>query len=139
MVHVLDDAVDGICQLVLLVKLAEGAEIPAVATAGKRMLDVAGNGGVYVAARRLLVAKRRIRLIGKRVVQVLLAAPEKSAIADVLVDVFYSKKPRVFAKRNERRVQHVGAVEELLVNRHPESEGIRPRKHNLHAHRRIYV
>ena len=139
MVHVLDDAVDGICQLVLLVKLAEGAEIPAVATAGKRMLDVAGNGGVYVAARRLFIAKRRVWLIGKRIVQVLLAAPEKSAIADVLVDVFYSKKPRVFAKRNERRVQHVGAVEELLVYRHPESEGIRPRKHNLHAHRRIYV
>lgn len=74
MVHVLDDAVDGICQFVLLVKLAEGAKIPAVATAGKRMLDVAGNRSIYVAARRLLVTKRRIRLIGKRVVQVLLAA-----------------------------------------------------------------
>ena len=54
-VHILEHAVDSICQFVLLVEFSERAEVASVAAAGEGMLDIAGDCRIYMAARRFVI------------------------------------------------------------------------------------
>ena len=59
-----------------------------------------------------------------RVIEIDLAGAERSAVADILVNIVNAEKPRVFAKRYEGCVDHIGAVVQLLMLHKPEAEGI---------------
>ena len=88
------------------------------------MLDVAGDGGVDVEARRLVVAEGGGVVLGVLVSEKDLACAESAAEADVFVDVVRAEQTRMLTEWDERRVQCEGAVVELVAFCKPSSTAV---------------
>ena len=76
MVHVLDDAVDGVCQFAFFVEVDQKPEMTPRVDTSEGTLDVAGDGRVDVEAGCFVAAERRGVVLGVLVPEEKLSSAE---------------------------------------------------------------
>ena len=137
MVHVFDNAVYEIGQLVLARKLRQvRRKVASILETQQGMLDVARNRRVNVLASRFVVSKRRIV---RNLSEFKRPGPERAPKTDIGVDVRSPQQPTVLLIWYVRSVDKICAIVELVLFAKPETQGIGSRKDDLHPHRRVDI
>ena len=74
-------------------------EVTSALAASKAVLNVFADCRVDVSACGFIITEGGFLNIQLRVIEIDLAGAERSAVADILVNIVNAEKPRVFAKR----------------------------------------
>ena len=87
MVHVLEDAVDCVGELIGFVKINEVPEVTAAFTASKAVLNVLADGCVDISSCRFIITEGSIGDIQIGIVEINFSCTQRSSVSNILIDI----------------------------------------------------